>query len=225
VLAAICITQLIREGMPVCYGGICHAFDMRTAQIIFGGPEQAIFSVAMCQMGKFYGFPVYINAGLTDSMQVDAQASLECGITLSLGIAAGADIFGHMGICGMDQGSSLDMLIMQSEIISYLESVNRNLSFDEDAFAIDIISEIGPKGTFLTHKHTRSNFKKQLWLPTLLNRRNFEDWIKKGSKGIGEQCRQRKEEIISNYKPKTLQDDILNELELMVKKAKKELSS
>ena len=52
ILAGICITQLIRPGMPVCYGGICHAFDMRTTQMIFGGPEQAIFGVAMTQMGK-----------------------------------------------------------------------------------------------------------------------------------------------------------------------------
>jgi len=77
ILAGICITQLIREGTPVCYGGICHAFDMRTTQLIFSGPEQAIFSVAMTQMGKFYGFPVYINVGLTDSKRPDAQAGLE----------------------------------------------------------------------------------------------------------------------------------------------------
>ena len=40
ILAGVCITQLIRHGMPVCYGGICHAFDMSTTQMIFGGPEQ-----------------------------------------------------------------------------------------------------------------------------------------------------------------------------------------
>ena len=39
VLAGICITQLVKPGLPVCYGGICHAFDMRTTQMIFCGPE------------------------------------------------------------------------------------------------------------------------------------------------------------------------------------------
>jgi trimethylamine--corrinoid protein Co-methyltransferase len=72
ILAGICITQLVKPGVPVCYGGICHAFDMATTQIIFGGPEQAIFSAAMAQMGKYYGLPVYINAGLVDSKTVDA---------------------------------------------------------------------------------------------------------------------------------------------------------
>ncbi|MCX6026822.1 MAG: trimethylamine methyltransferase family protein, partial [Chloroflexi bacterium] len=72
ILAGICITQLVRPGMPVCYGGICHAFDMRTTQLIFAGPEQAIFGVAMTQMGKHYGLPVYVNSGLTDSKRPDA---------------------------------------------------------------------------------------------------------------------------------------------------------
>ncbi len=52
ILAGVCITQLIRPGMPVCYGGICHAFDMGTTQLIFCGPEQAIFGVAMTQLGS-----------------------------------------------------------------------------------------------------------------------------------------------------------------------------
>jgi len=225
ILAAICITQLIREGMPICYGGICHAFDMRTAQIIFGGPEQAIFSIATSQMGKHYGFPVYINAGLTDSKRPDAQAGLECGITLSLGIASGADIFGHMGICGMDQGTSLDILVMQSEIISYLESANRTLNFNEDDFAIDIIDEVGPKGTFLNKRHTVKNFKKELWFPTLLDRKNYSNWLKIGANGMEKRCRIRKEEILSKHKTEPLADDIKNDLEKVIKNAKKNLTS
>ncbi len=224
ILAAICITQLIREGMPVCYGGICHAFDMKTMQIIFGGPEQAIFSIAMSQLGKYYGFPVYINAGLTDSKMVDAQAGLETGITLSLGIASGADIFGHMGICGMDQGTSLDVLIMQSEIISYLESANRIINFDDDHFATELISEVGPKGTFLNKRHTAKNIRKELWFPSLLDRRNYDNWLKGGSKSMEERCRERKEELLSEYEPKQLDNDLKKDLEIILENAKKNLS-
>lgn len=224
ILAAICITQLIREGMPVCYGGICHAFDMRTAQIIFGGPEQALFSVAMSQIGKYYGFPVYINAGLTDSKKPDAQAGLESGITLSLGIASGADIFGHMGICGMDQGTSLDILIMQSEIISYLESTNRLLNFDDNIFATDLIGEVGPKGTFLNKRHTVTNIRKELWFPTLLDRENYDTWLKSGSSDLEERCHNRKEELLANHEPTPLDKDLNKDFEKILEDAKKNLS-
>jgi trimethylamine--corrinoid protein Co-methyltransferase len=221
ILAAVCITQLIREGMPVCYGGICHAFDMKTMQIIFGGPEQAIFSIAMSQVGKFYGFPVYINAGLTDSKKVDAQAGLETGITLSLGIASGADIFGHMGICGMDQGTSLDMLVMQAEIISYLENANRIIDFDDDSFVTDLINEVGPKGTFLNKRHTAKNIRKELWFPNLLDRKNYDNWLKSDSTDMEQRCRIRKEELLAKHEPAPLSDDIEKDLEKIVKNAKK----
>lgn len=224
ILAAICITQLIREGMPVCYGGICHAFDMMAAQIIFGGPEQAIFSIAMSQMGKFYGFPVYINAGLTDSKKLDAQAGLESGITLSLGIASGADIFGHMGICGTDQGTSLDILVMQSEIISYLESTNRTINFDDDVFATDLISEVGPKGTFLNKLHTVKNIRKELWFPTLLDRENYDSWLKTGPTDMEERCRNRKKELLTKHEPTHLDDDVKNDLEKIIEDAKRNIS-
>jgi len=224
ILAAICITQLIKEGMPVCYGGICHAFDMRTAQIIFGGPEQTIFSVAMCEMGKSYGFPVYINAGLTDSKIPDAQAGFETGITLSMGMASGADIFGHMGIGGMDQGTSLDILVMQSEIISYIESTNRTLNFDEEDFVFDVISEAGPKGSFLNKRHTAKNIRKALWIPNILDRNSYDNWVKKGAKSMEDRCRLIKEEILAKYEPVPLPDDIKNDLERVIDSAKKSIT-
>ena len=223
ILAGVCVTQVVSEGMPVCYGGICHAFDMKTVQMIFSGPEQAIFSVAMTQMGKYYDFPVYINAGLTDSKRPDAQAGLECGLTLMMGVAAGADIFGHMGICGVDQASSLDMLVMQSEIISYVESVARDLSFEEDDFAIDIIKDVGPRGSFIGTSHTRKHFKSELWFPTLLDRHYFKSWKEKGSSDMEKRCRDRKEEILAKFEPKPIDDDLNRTIDKIVETAKQNL--
>ena len=224
ILAGICMTQIIREGMPVCYGGICHAFDMKKMQIIFGGPEQAIFSIAMTQMGKFYELPVYINAGLTDSKLPDAQAGLECGLTLAMGTGAGADIFGHMGISGVDQAGSLDMLVLQSEIIEYVESMNREIQFDDDTFALDVIADTGPSGSFINKLHTSKHFRKELWFPSLLDRESYENWVSKGAQSLEERCRKKKEEILLNHTPKILSKDLAKELNNIVDSAKKNLS-
>ena len=224
ILAAICITQLIQEGTPICYGGICHAFDMKTAQIIFGGPEQVIFSIIMSQMGKHYGFPVYINAGLTDSKTLDAQAGLESGITLGLGSFTEADIYGHMGICGMDQAASLDILIMQSEIISYIETMHREVSLNDEEFAFDVIKESGPKGSFLNKRHTRNNIRNELWFPSLLDRYGYEKWKKNGAFNMKRRCEMLKEKVLAEHIPEPLEKDIKKDLEKLIEKAKKELS-
>ena len=208
ILAGICITQLVRPGMPVCFGGICHAFDMRTTQLIFGGPEQAIFGVAMTQIGKSYGFPVYINVGLTDSKRPDAQAGLEAGITLALGAAAGADIFGHLGISGVDQASSLDVLVLQHEIIDYVESMMRGIEVSDNTLALEEIDEVGPGGTFVDRVFTAEHFRRELWFPRLLDREYYQAWRNHGALSMEDRCRQRKEQIVQTHEPEPISQEM-----------------
>ena len=209
--------------MPVCYGGICHAFDMATTQLIFAGPEQAIFGVAMTKLGKYYGLPVYINVGLTDSKAVDGQAGLEAGITLSFGAAAGADIFGHMGICGVDQATSLDMLVFQNNIIAYVESMMREINFSDEALGIQEIQEVGPGGTFIDREFTAGHFRKELWFPKLLDRSYYQAWLESGAKNMAERCRQRKEEILRTHRPEPLTPELERGLNEIAASAKRNL--
>lgn len=224
ILAGICITQLVRPGLPVCYGGICHAFDMRTTQLIFAGPEQALFGVGMTQMGRYYGLPVYINVGLTDSKRPDAQAGLEAGITLALGAAAGADIFGHMGISGVDQASSLDMLILQEEVIAYVESLLREPDFSDEALGLEEIAEVGPGGTFIDRVHTARHFRRELWFPRLLDREYYQAWRDAGALSTEDRCRQRKQELLQAPPPEPLPPDLQRELDRIVAAAKRDLA-
>ncbi len=223
ILAGICITQLICPGLPVCYGGICHAFDMRTTQLIFAGPEQAIFGVAMTQMGKHYGLPVYINVGLTDAKRPDAQAGIEAGITLMLGAAAGADIFGHMGISGVDQATSLDMLVMQHEVIRYVESVMRDIDFSDDALGLAEIADAGPGGQFIDRDHTAAHFRRELWMPRLLDREYYEAWRSVGAATTEQRCRQFRDDVLASHRPVPLDGAISAAIEDVLAAAHREL--
>jgi trimethylamine--corrinoid protein Co-methyltransferase len=223
ILAGICITQLIRAGMPVCYGGIPHAFDMRTTQLIFCGPEQALMAVAMAQMGKRYGLPVYINVGLTDSKTPDAQAGMEAGVTLACGALAGADIFGHLGICGVDQASSLDMLVMQHELIGFVERLMRSFEVNDETLALDVVKEVGSGGTFMDHEHTAAHFRQELWFPKLLDRRFYDAWAAGGKVTMAERCRQEKERLLATHQPEPLPDDLEQEFQRITAAARKHL--
>lgn len=235
ILAGVCITQLIRPGMPVCYGGIPHAFDMRTTQLIFAGPEQALMAVAMTQMGKRYGLPVYINVGLTDSKVVDAQAGMEAAVTLICGALAGADIFGHLGICGVDQATSLDILVMQNELIGYVERIMSGVRVDDEALGFDVLAEVageGPRGdvaapgssrTFIAHDHTAANFRKELWFPRLLDREFYDAWISAGSQTMADRCRREKERLLAEHQTEPLPPDLDRELTRITTAARRDL--
>ena len=224
ILAGVCITQLIRPGMPVCYGGICHAFDMRTTQMIFSGPEQAIFGVAMTQMGKHYGLPVYINVGLTDSKRPDAQAGMEAAATLALGAAAGADIFGHLGISGVDQASSLDMLVLQHEVVRYVENLCREIDFSDDAFALGEIDAAGPGGTFIDREHTAAHFRGELWQPQLLDRQFYQSWMDNGATDMAQRIEAEKRSLSQQGELPPLDKGLDRELTRIVSAARRELA-
>jgi len=223
ILAGICVVELIQEGTPVCYGGIPHAFDMATTQLIFGGPEQAIFGVAMTEMGKHYGLPVYVNVGLTDSKRPDAQAGLEVGTTLVLAAAAGADIFGHMGISGVDQASSLDMLVLQDEIIAYVESVLREVEVTDETLGVAEIDAVGPGGTHIDRDFTAAHFRKELWFPRLLDRQYYDAWLSGGAASLEERCRRRRDRILRDHQPEPIDPVLARTLDGIVAAAKAEL--
>jgi trimethylamine--corrinoid protein Co-methyltransferase len=225
ILAGVCITQAICPGTAVCYGGICHAFDMATTQLIFAGPEQAIFGVAMTQIGRSYGLPVYINVGLTDSKMPDAQAGLEAGITLALGAAAGADIFGHLGICGVDQASSLDMLLVQHEIIRYVESTLRDIDFSDEAMGLDVLEQVGPGGVFIGTDHTAKRFRHELWFPRLLDRRFYQSWLDEGGTSMEDRCRVEKEEILHRHTTIPVSEELDREISAIVRRARDHLGT
>lgn len=224
VLAGICVTQLIRPGTPVCFGGICHAFDMRTTQMIFAGPEQALLSVAMTEMGKHYALPVYVNAGLTDSKTVDAQAGMEIAATLLTGALAGADIFGHMGIAGVDQAASLDMLIWQHEVIEYVERVMRSFEVNQETLALDLIDQVGPGGTFIDQPHTAEHFREELWMPQLLDRDYWQQWDSAGRPDAAERARRRLDELLADYVPQPLDEDVECEFRRILADARRRLA-
>ncbi len=212
ILAGICAVQLIRAGTPVCFGGIPHAFDMRTTQMIFAGPEQGLMAAAMTQMGKYYGLPVYTNTGLTDSKGADAQAGLEIAATLLMGALAGSDIFGHMGIAGVDQASSLEMLVFQHEVIEYIEHILVGITVNDEKLALDVIDEVSPGGTFIDHTHTAEHFREELWMPQLLDRSFWPAWENAGRPDLASKLPARVDELLDTYEEKLLPDDLDQEV-------------
>ena len=225
ILAGLCVTQLIRPGTPVCFGGIPHAFDMRTTQLIFSGPEQGLMAVAMTEMGQHYGLPVYINVGLTDSKCVDAQAGLESAASLLMGVLAGADVFGHMGIAGVDQASSLEMLVFQHEVIEYVEHAVRTIDLDDEHLALDVIDAVGPGGGFIDQDHTVDHFRDEVWVPNVLDRRFWDQWEQTGREDTATRVSHRLDDLLDQYEPVPLPAEAERDVRTVLNDARRHLTA
>jgi trimethylamine--corrinoid protein Co-methyltransferase len=224
ILAGVVITQLLAPGTAMTYGGIPHIMDPRTSICSFGSPEQGLMAVAMVQMARFYGFPVYINVGLTDAKLPDAQAGIEKAATMLLGALAGADTFGHCGICGTDHAGSLLWLAIDNELANYVKRIVRGFDVNSENLAIDVVNTVGPGGNFLAEQHTVEHFRRELWLPSSVwTRQTYNIWESQGHSSMADRAREQVNQILGTHKPEPIDEGLAREIERIVECAKREL--
>ena len=224
ILAAVVISQLLQPGTPVTYGGIPHIMDPAMGICSFGSPEQMLMAVAMVQMGRFYGFPVYINVGLTDAKVPDVQAGIEKGSSMMLGALAGADTFGHVGICGTDHGAGLAWLVIDDELMAYVKHVVRGFEVNKDTVAAEFIDKVGPTGSYLAEEHTVRHFRDELWLPgKAWTRAAWDVWEEQGRSSMGERALDKAQRIVTAHKVEPLDEALVKEIDRIVESAKKQL--
>jgi len=196
ILSAVVLSQFINPGTPINYWGTCHTMDLSTTSISFGSPEQALLGIALNQLGDYYGFPVGTNTGLSDAIVPDSQSGAERGITTTLSALAGSSIFGHVGVCGPDQGFSIDEMIIEDEMIAYIRRVLNGFEVNDETIALDTIKKVGRDGNFLVEDHTLKYFKKDRWFPTIYNRFDYDNWAKQKDKTLLEKSQKKMKDIL-----------------------------
>ncbi len=225
ILAGIAVTQLLGPGTPMKYGGIPHILDPRTSICSFGSPEQGLMAIAMVQMAKFYGLPSYINVNLTDAKLLDAQAGAEKAGTLVLGALAGADMFGHAGICGTDHAGSLAWLMADNEIMAYVKRIARGFDVSPDTLAVEVIQSVGPAGSFLAEDHTVRHFRQELWAPgSAWTRQGYAAWEQGGRLSMRDRMLPEIRRLLNVHAVPPLDHALAREIDRIVAHAEKELS-
>ncbi len=182
ILGCLVVSQLVNPAAPIVYTSFARGVDMKTGNVSMACPEFGILKAALAQMGKYLDLPVRMPSMLRDSKVLDAQAGFETGM---IGTVTGlnADLMDAMQL-DMDLVVDFPDLVFCDECMAGIRRMARELVIDEESLALEAMQEVGPGGTFLTHTHTFDNFRRELWMPKLLERRNWESWEKDGSLDI-----------------------------------------
>jgi trimethylamine--corrinoid protein Co-methyltransferase len=220
ILSGITMTQILNPGHPVTYGGIAHIFDMKNQTISFGSPEQALISIALTNLGKYFDFPVYSNTGLTDSKNIDTQSGFETAATLLAGSMAGSDIFGHLGISGADYAADLTKLIIDNEFAGYIIRILSGFNIKDLEDSYKEILNIGISGNFLSSDMTLNNFRKIIWYPELFQRRTQDTGDRIINKAL-----EKKDSLLKKGRLLPLDKKTDNELRRIIKLNKHNLPS
>ncbi len=147
--------QMISPGCPVVYGCETTTADMRNGATAIGAPEGAICYNTAGKLADFYGIPSRAGGCLTDAKKVDAQAGYESLLTYMACRDADINFMIHAaGIMDAYASMSYEKLIVDFEVIDFVERYHRNFDVNEETIPEDLIDEIGHSGVYLTEDHT-----------------------------------------------------------------------
>ncbi len=217
ILACIVVSQLVNPGAPIVYTSFARGIDMKSGNISMACPEFGILKVAMAQMGRYLDLPVRMPALLRDSKTIDAQAGYETGM---IGTVTGlaADLMDAMQL-DMDLVVDFPDLVFCNECMAGISRMTRELKVNAESLALEAIANVGPGGTFLSHPHTYDNFRKELWIPSFMERRNWDLWEANGALDIFKVVEKKTLAMLAQKPPALLSAEIEKQIDAVVERA------
>jgi trimethylamine--corrinoid protein Co-methyltransferase len=159
-----------------------YPFDMKYASFVYGSAEDLLGTLYQAQLNKYFGIPLVAKSLLTTGKYPDAHAAGEKAAHTMAAVLSGAYLFANAGLLSVDEIYSIPQLLIDREIVQFCLRVARGDEFHEDLSGVDIIKEVGHRGTFLNHETTYKEFKKCLWDPEIFIHPTLNQWQERGSK-------------------------------------------
>jgi len=217
VLAGIVLTQMLREGAPVVFGGSSSAAAMRYGTLSVGAPEMVVNTAATAQMARFYSIPSRGGGALTDAKIPDAQAGMESMMSQMMASMAGVHFVLHSaGILEGYMTSSYEKFIMDDDICGMCKRIRRGETVNIEKLAVDLIEEVGPGGEYLTQMHTFQNFRKEFYAPILEERGTYDAWEANGRLTLAQQANAKWKDILATFEAPDLPADVDRDLKKFI---------
>jgi trimethylamine--corrinoid protein Co-methyltransferase len=215
-LAGLVVSQLIRKGSTLIYGGGPNPLDLRTAVLPYASPETFMSRCIRAEIARFYGLPCFSTGGTSDAKVLDAQAGYEAGTSLMLAALSGCSFIHDIGYMEMGYTSSLELLTMCDEFISMIKRILRGFSVSKDTLALDVIHAAGPGGNFLQNPHTFEHFRQEIWVSELLDRQIYSQWSDKGAQDLRQRANEKVRSILKNHQITALPQDVASAIKDIV---------
>ncbi len=150
---------------------------MRTGGYVNASPEDAKHTAIVTALGRYYGIPCRSQGALTESFCLDYQAGMESTMMMTTAALSGADVSLHTcGTYGSMLAMSFEKFIADEDLCGALKKLMKPVEFSEDAYAMDLIKELGTSGTYLMQKHTMERCRTEFYEPDLNSRAIHNKW-------------------------------------------------
>jgi trimethylamine--corrinoid protein Co-methyltransferase len=207
-LSHLLVIQLKKPGAPVIVGAQPSVMDMKTTIFSYGAPESAFLIAALAEICHRYRLPVFGTAGEVDADIIDAQAAAEATYSILFSALSGADFVHGIGEMNEGRQASPEFAVFGSEVIDMVKVAMGGIEINAETLPLDLIDRLGPRGTYLSEKHTLKHFRK-FWVPTVFDRSVLKD---RNTRRCADLLREKTLDILRNHQPRPLPEDVMKDL-------------
>ncbi len=215
-LAGMVMTQLVRPGAPVIYGGFTSNVDMKSGAPAFGTPEYMKTAIVGGQLARRYAVP-YRTSNVNAANTVDAQAAYESVFSL-WGLTMGHGNMIKHAAGWMEGGlqASFEKMVLDVDLLQMTAEFLKPMKVDDAELALEAMRDVGPGGHFFGTQHTQDRYKDAFYSPIISDWRNSESWVEGGSPTAMQKANTVWKQALADYEQPYLDPAIAEEVDAFV---------
>ncbi len=199
IVAAMVLIQLARPGAPVFHSMMPGIMHPRTGAYLATPWEGTLLYPVGVELAHAWGVPSLAGVFATDAPEPGWQSAGDAASSLLLCALVGAETGSGLGLLEACRLLYPEAVLLDSDIYHRVRIEAAGLDTSPSELCLDVIREVGPRGHFLAHRHTRQ----------AMHQRRFSDLTDRpGQDGRYqdpiEQARRQLDWILQNHHPQPL---------------------
>ena len=122
-----------------------------------------------------------------------------------------------MGMLDMGMTLSFQQLMIDHEIARMILRVVQGIPVNSEHLALDVISQVGIGGHFMSEDHTMNHFRTEAVEPLLFARDNYDGWINRGKPEVKAIATEHVRKILAEHQVEPLPAGVEKEFEAIIK--------
>jgi trimethylamine--corrinoid protein Co-methyltransferase len=217
-VAAMVLIQLAYPGAPVYNSMMPSLMDRRTGDFDGGAWNSHLFTPISVELAHKWGVPTLAPIGPTAAVSGwESAAGIKAGLMSAA--LSGADTASGIGLRETCTLLTPEGLVLDAEFIDMARVETTGLDTSPEAFSLDMIRNVGPRGNFLKEKNTRHQVR-NLEYSQLTNQAAADG----SSRDPIEVAIEKTAWILQNHHPEPPDENVQKELQRILTAAEKDIA-
>jgi trimethylamine--corrinoid protein Co-methyltransferase len=217
IISALVLVQMAHPGAAVFHSLLPGIMHPHTGDYQSSTLEGSLLYPLGAEMAHHWGVPTLAGVFGTDAQVPGWESAAEAESSLLLCALVGSETGSGLGLVESCMLLYPESILLDADVYHRVRNEAAGLDTSPEAIALDVIKEVGPRGHFLAHRHTRHNFRQ----------RQFSDLTGQPRQGGGyrdplEVAREKVEWILANHHPQPLEETQKAELTKILNAADRE---